>query len=88
MLREMPSQAFFEWMAYSDLEPWSEERADYRSASVVHAIVNMNRDTKKHPEPIELDKFLLKFGEQEPKRKQTWQEQKAIAMMWVALANA
>jgi hypothetical protein len=74
-------------MEYAALEPFDETRADYRAAQIVAAVVNMNRDTKKHPKPIPVEDFLLRFGGEEnvpAKRKQTWQEQKALAQMIAA----
>jgi len=86
----MPAWKFFEWMAYSEVEPWSEIRDDYRAASIVQAIVNVNRDDKKYPKPLPIENFLLKFGvqEEEEKPKQTWQEQKRIAQLWAMIFNS
>jgi hypothetical protein len=74
-------------MYYSDLEPWDEVRADYRAASVVQALWNIHRDTKKHPIPFTIKTFLLKFGigVKEKKKHQTWQEQKQIMELWKAV---
>jgi hypothetical protein len=86
MLRRMTATQLQEWMEYAALEPFDETRSDYRAASVVAAIVNMNRDTKKHPKPIPIEDFLLKFGEEArpAKRKQTWQDQKALVQAFMA----
>lgn len=43
MLGEISSRQFAEWMAYSRLEPWDEERADLRSGIVAATIANANR---------------------------------------------
>lgn len=40
MLRAITTPQLLEWRAYSDLEPWDEERADLRAAQVVQAIRN------------------------------------------------
>ena len=73
LLRSLTLDEFRRWRAFAYLEPWDETRADYRAASIVWAIVNMNRDAKKHPTPYPLTDFLLKFGEameaQKPKGK-------------------
>lgn len=43
MLAELPRSAFLEWIAYHELEPWSEERADMRSAIVAAVMFNSQR---------------------------------------------
>jgi hypothetical protein len=91
MLRSITWVQFKEWIIYSELEPFDELRADYRTAQIVQTFINMNRDTKKYPNPISIDECLLPFGDVEivksKKNKQTWQEQKMIAMMYVASAK-
>jgi len=87
MLRLITARQFLTWAAYEELEPFGEERADYRAASIVQTIVNMNRDTKKHPRPFDIEDFVLRFGDSTaPKKKQqTWQEQKQIMQMYSEL---
>jgi hypothetical protein len=89
MLRRITAEQFWGWMNYHALEPFGEKRQDYRIASVVQALYNINRDTKKHPEPFEIEGFLVKFGELEepstkPFRTQTLAQQKAAAMAIIA----
>lgn len=85
MLRGMTAQQFMEWKTYAELEPFDEVREDYRAASIVKALWDIARDRKAHPEPFPLDRFLLRFGHQEPVRgRQTWQEKLAIARAVVA----
>ena len=43
MLAEISSVQFAEWMAYSRLEPWGEERDDLRMAIIASTIANVNR---------------------------------------------
>ena len=43
MLDSMPYRLFREWIAYSELEPFGEERADYRSAQIVWMLANIHR---------------------------------------------
>ena len=96
MLRRMPAKQFLAWQAYASVEPFGQDRADYRAASVVAAIYNVNRDTKKQRKPWPISDFKLQFGDDEegevtkgetkpgPKRRQTWQEQKSILMAFAA----
>lgn len=83
MLREMSWFEFLEWEAFYQLEPFGEIRDDYRAAQIESALYNVWRDTKKHPQPFPIQDFLLKFGE-EPKKKQTVEEQKSMLLMIAA----
>lgn len=84
MLREITWEQLREWQTYAELDPYIEERADLRSAQICATLANINR--RKGAAPYKVEDFLLKFGAKE--KKQTWQEQKAIAAMIVATHNA
>ena len=43
MMRAMPSRLLSEWMAYWAIEPFGEEREDYRAAMIVAATYNVWR---------------------------------------------
>lgn len=94
MLREITLTQFLEWLAYAELEPFGDRREDYRNAAVVQAIWESERwanSTREHPyEPRDIEKYRIRFGEEDagPKRTQTWQEQLAIAHMWVRAFNS
>ena len=49
MLGEISSAQFAEWMAYSRLEPWGEDRDDLRMGIVASVIANSNRGKGKKP---------------------------------------
>jgi hypothetical protein len=81
MLARLSLKQLIEWIAYFELEPRESKRADYRAASVVAAVYNVNRDTKKRRSPYKITDFVLQFseGDEQPKKKmQSWQQQKAI----------
>ena len=84
MLRSLTARQFAEWEHFVQLEgPLGEIRQDYRTASILQMLANVNRAAKQ--KPYTLEDFLLKFGEQDeekPRRstKQTWQEQKALLL--------
>jgi hypothetical protein len=40
MLESIPEWKFRRWMAYYQIEPWGEERADLRSAIVASTVAN------------------------------------------------
>ena len=71
-------------MAYSELEPFDEERGDIRAAQVTTMLANVNRDSKKRREPYGIRDFVLRFGDT-PKvvveKNQTWEDQKRIGKM-------
>ncbi|MFI5223667.1 MAG: DUF4035 domain-containing protein [Nitrospirales bacterium] len=87
MLRGLTARQFHEWIAYAELEPFDEERADMRVAMLASVLANVNRDSKKKKEPYKIEDFMLKFGKAVPKpfvNKNSWQVNKAIAMAIVA----
>jgi len=91
----MSAKTFRRWQHFDAMEPIGELRADYRAASIVQMIGNVNRG--KDTPPLKLEECLLRYdvtrpaeGEsrETPKRKQTWQEQEKIFLMWAATAAA
>jgi hypothetical protein len=77
----MPYSEFIEWIAYSRIEPFGEERADWRSALVASVYAEVNRGRTKRKKPYTPKDFLLNF--EGPKR-QSWQSQ----LQFVELLNA
>ncbi len=65
MLDTMTIRQLREWFAYSELEPFGEERADYRSAQICAMIANSVRDKKRKPTAYKVEEFLLRFGERQ-----------------------
>jgi hypothetical protein len=89
MLRRMTSKQFLGWEHFAEIEPFSfdrELRADYRAASIVQVIANVNRG--KGQRAYTIGDFLLKFDEAKPERKKTWQEMQKVAYMIAAAYNA
>lgn len=77
----MSSREFAEWLAYYNLEPFGEVRADLRMATLAALIANANRDARKRKEPYTPRDFMLTFEDEPPRENhQTWQEQKARLM--------
>ncbi len=81
MLAEMTSQQFAEWLAYSRLEPWGEERADLRMGIVAQTIANANRG--KNQKPYKPQDFMPSF---EPVSDEE-QTARLLAKMRVALGG-
>ena len=60
-------------MAYSQVEPFGEERADLRSAIIACIIANVNRG--KDQRPFEVSDFMPKF---DPPKEMTEDEMKMV----------
>ena len=78
LLASLSSRQISEWMAYFSIEPFGEERADLRMATLAALIANINRDEKKRSSPYTPDDFMPKFEGRAPVQHQTWEDQKAI----------
>lgn len=65
-------------MAFSQVEPFGEERADWRSAIVACIVANANRG--KDQKPFEVSDFMPKF---DPPKEQTEDEMKMFLGMKV-----
>lgn len=76
----MSHKEFQEWQVYYTLEPWGTEPEDRRAALVASTIANVNRPRRS--KAFRVDDFMPRYG-RKPKR-QTWQEQLAIAKQWTA----
>jgi hypothetical protein len=66
MIEAMPGDLLLEWLAYSELDPFGNERQDLHAAMVVSAIANVNRDPKTRKNPYSPNDFMPKFGAPSP----------------------
>lgn len=78
--RTISGREFAEWLAYYQIEPWGEERADLRAGIVASTVANVHRT--KSQKAYKPEDFVPKFKvpEKEPDR-QTWEEQLMIVEM-------
>jgi hypothetical protein len=81
MLRQITWSQFKDWIAYSEIDPFFEERADFRDAQICATIANVNR--RRGSQPYKPSDFMPKFE----RTVQTWQEQKALAMLYAEAFN-
>jgi hypothetical protein len=81
MLRAMSAKQFRDWETYAQIEPFGEMRQDYRIASVVAMIFNM---AVKSEDRKPIKEFLLPFGEDVEKSRQTPEQMERMAK-WIAL---
>jgi hypothetical protein len=85
MLAGMSIHEFRRWRAYYDLEPFGEERADYRAASIVATLLNLYR--KRGSKAIAISDVRLRFGDDAAPKRKSWQSLKAIGAMIAGAAN-
>jgi hypothetical protein len=69
LLDELSSAALAEWLAYFQLEPWGEERADLRAGIVASTVANVNRPAKRK-KAFEPKDFMPRF-DAEPEAPET-----------------
>lgn len=77
LLARVSSLELSEWRAYSQVEPFGEERADMRAALVAQTMANLWRG--KNTNPFTLEDFMLKF-EPEPEPMTPDQMMRAFAL--------
>lgn len=86
MLRSLTAKQFRNWELYDEMEPFGEKRADYRTASIVQVIANVNRGTQ--TPAYKLEDFVLPFGDEpSTKPKQSWQEQLKLLTVFSSAHN-
>ncbi len=86
----MSSREFAEWMAFYQVEPWGEERADLRSGIVASTVANAHRDPKKRKRPFKPEDFIPKFEpkfERKKGRKTPEQMLRLVEMLNVAFGG-
>jgi len=80
MLADLPGDLFYEWLAYYQIDPFGNERADYHAAMVVSTLANIHRDPKTQRQPYQPGDFMPQF-EAQPERHQTVGQQLEIVKM-------
>lgn len=84
MCRLLTPEQFLRWIAFAELEPFGDVRADYRAALQAKTAWDIARDVKKHPKPFKLEDFLLarmfdpapRPAEKAQPLTQTWEQQR------------
>lgn len=75
MLDRISIELFYEWMAYAELEPFGEERADLRSAIVATVMANAWAGKGKKYKPAD---FMPKFPTAANMKQQSGKQIEAI----------
>jgi hypothetical protein len=83
-LEHISSLELSEWMAYDQVEPFGELRADLRAGIITATIANVNRDADKHREPFTPQDFMPNFDQVESKPQgMTPEETLAMVRAWM-----
>jgi len=61
LLSRISSRELTEWMSFFELEPWGTETELLGHAITSATIANVNRDTKKRPNPFTANDFIPEF---------------------------
>lgn len=61
MLEAMPSSGLTRWRAYSELDPFGEQRADLRAGIIASTVANVHRDPAVRPQPWKPSDFMPDF---------------------------
>jgi hypothetical protein len=77
LLARFDSMELSEWIAFSYIEPFGDERADYRQALTTCVLANSNRDVKKKPTPFKPEDFMIGKRQAKPKE-QSWEEMRDV----------
>lgn len=81
-----------EWRAFDLLEPIGGRRDDWHAASICATVMNAMLISRGSRRRVKVQDFLLEFDRAgsatTTSGKQTWQQQKMIAQMFVAMSKA
>ena len=80
MLNLLTSSQLSEWEAYDKLDPVGDWRSDYRMANIMAMIANVNRDSKKKPEPYNILDFMPEWDGSKEEKQQSVEDQKRILL--------
>lgn len=82
---------YLDWLQYMEFAPSFEERANVLFASIVSALINLNRDVKAYPKPFPLKEFVLLFGEDTIRKREPAQTLETVQKhfdAWIQGVNA
>lgn len=82
MLNRISSPELSEWIAFSDIEPFGEVRADIRAAMIATVMANAWRG--RNQSPFKITDFMLTFGN---RPEQTMDEMKQILKSFTVAAG-
>lgn len=83
----MSSLELSEWMAYYDIEPWGEERADLRQAMTTSAVHNSIQAQAKHPRWTKPGDFMPFSKQAQPNTVDVAEGAESLRAKFLALAG-
>lgn len=86
LLSRISSRELSEWQAYYRLEPFGEERDDFRAGTISSTIANVFADPKKRKKPFTPEEFIPEWRvadeeEETEEEQEPWRKQLAIVEM-------
>jgi len=78
LLTRISSRELTEWIAYAELDPFGEWRADLRAGIVASTMANTARDPKRRAKAWTAQDFMPQFERKEPK---SWEDQLSMVEM-------
>ena len=76
--QEVDSREFVDWVAFNRINPIGQERADFQTASIVHAIHHIGLVQR---DPTELNDHLLQFSTQREEVEEQTPDQQLMMLM-------
>jgi len=83
--QEISSAEFSQWIAYNNVEPFGESRADLRAGIISSVMANIHRG--KGQKSFTADEFMPEFGERE-KPKMKSRQMQGLLRQFVKMHNA
>lgn len=77
-----------DWMDYAAREPFGSARADQRAGVLAALIANVNRDSKRKPEPFTIEDFFPSEPPREETPEEATERLEAQLKAWAAGRNA
>lgn len=90
LLSRVTSAELTEWIAFAELEPFGEERADLRAGIVASTVAEVNRNPKKRKQPFTPQDFLPKFGKERSDDVEDEEQKRSerLAAKWAGIVAA
>jgi hypothetical protein len=80
LLAGLTSRQLKEWEMYYSVEPFGEIQQYYQTAQICCILANVNRDSKKQPQPFKVEDFMPKFEKETKKDKVAYMKKQMSAM--------
>lgn len=75
----LSGQQLAEWEAFLQIEPLEGDKTEFMLAQLCSIVANVNRDSKKRPQPFEVKDFMLQL-DPKPKKRMSQDELKEAVL--------